>query len=161
MCVAQLDRALGYGPRCRGFESSRARLYKKRTGRLTCPFSCIPKPRPLRVRGSGLVRVTAPSVGSSGKASPGCFSETASPSRARIARPLSRRAKATPGTERIWQNLPQTAQRAVWGREIIKNSASETEKGLWYRASLPPGSREAARGREKLKKSAPDGKRAV
>ena len=25
MCVAQLDRALGYGPRCRGFESSRAR----------------------------------------------------------------------------------------------------------------------------------------
>ena len=26
VCVAQLDRALGYGPRCRGFESSRARL---------------------------------------------------------------------------------------------------------------------------------------
>lgn len=25
VCVAQLDRALGYGPRCRGFESSRAR----------------------------------------------------------------------------------------------------------------------------------------
>ena len=25
MCVAQLDRALGYGPRCRGFESSHAR----------------------------------------------------------------------------------------------------------------------------------------
>ena len=24
--VAQLDRALGYGPRCRGFESSRARM---------------------------------------------------------------------------------------------------------------------------------------
>ena len=26
MCVAQLDRALGYGPRCREFESSRARI---------------------------------------------------------------------------------------------------------------------------------------
>lgn len=26
MCVAQLDRALGYGPRCRGFESSHARV---------------------------------------------------------------------------------------------------------------------------------------
>lgn len=26
VCVAQLDRALGYGPRCRGFESSRARM---------------------------------------------------------------------------------------------------------------------------------------
>ena len=25
VCVAQLDRALGYGPRCRGFESSHAR----------------------------------------------------------------------------------------------------------------------------------------
>ena len=25
MCVAQLDRALGYGPRCREFESSHAR----------------------------------------------------------------------------------------------------------------------------------------
>ena len=29
VCVAQLDRALGYGPRCRGFESSHARLTKK------------------------------------------------------------------------------------------------------------------------------------
>ena len=28
VCVAQLDRALGYGPRCRGFESSRARMKK-------------------------------------------------------------------------------------------------------------------------------------
>ena len=28
MCVAQLDRALGYGPRCRGFESSHARTVK-------------------------------------------------------------------------------------------------------------------------------------
>ena len=26
VCVAQLDRALGYGPRCRGFESSHARV---------------------------------------------------------------------------------------------------------------------------------------
>lgn len=26
VCVAQLDRALGYGPRCREFESSHARL---------------------------------------------------------------------------------------------------------------------------------------
>ena len=26
VCVAQLDRALGYGPRCREFESSRARI---------------------------------------------------------------------------------------------------------------------------------------
>ena len=26
VCVAQLDRALGYGPRCREFESSRARM---------------------------------------------------------------------------------------------------------------------------------------
>ena len=25
VCVAQLDRALGYGPRCRGFESAHAR----------------------------------------------------------------------------------------------------------------------------------------
>ena len=30
MCVAQLDRALGYGPRCRGFESSHARPKKYR-----------------------------------------------------------------------------------------------------------------------------------
>lgn len=29
MCVAQLDRALGYGPRCRGFESSHAREVKE------------------------------------------------------------------------------------------------------------------------------------
>ena len=29
VCVAQLDRALGYGPRCRGFESSHARLWKE------------------------------------------------------------------------------------------------------------------------------------
>ena len=28
VCVAQLDRALGYGPRCRGFESSHARTKK-------------------------------------------------------------------------------------------------------------------------------------
>ena len=28
VCVAQLDRALGYGPRCRGFESSHARWKK-------------------------------------------------------------------------------------------------------------------------------------
>ena len=28
VCVAQLDRALGYGPRCRGFESSHARQKK-------------------------------------------------------------------------------------------------------------------------------------
>ena len=28
VCVAQLDRALGYGPRCRGFESSHARCIK-------------------------------------------------------------------------------------------------------------------------------------
>ena len=28
VCVAQLDRALGYGPRCRGFESSHARNMK-------------------------------------------------------------------------------------------------------------------------------------
>ena len=27
--VAQLDRALGYGPRCRGFESSHARLERR------------------------------------------------------------------------------------------------------------------------------------
>ena len=32
VCVAQLDRALGYGPRCREFESSRARLFKKEVG---------------------------------------------------------------------------------------------------------------------------------
>ena len=30
VCVAQLDRALGYGPRCRGFESSHARWLTKR-----------------------------------------------------------------------------------------------------------------------------------
>ena len=30
VCVAQLDRALGYGPRCRGFESSHARLKNAR-----------------------------------------------------------------------------------------------------------------------------------
>ena len=30
VCVAQLDRALGYGPRCRGFESSHARPKKYR-----------------------------------------------------------------------------------------------------------------------------------
>ena len=29
VCVAQLDRALGYGPRCRGFESSHARKLKQ------------------------------------------------------------------------------------------------------------------------------------
>ena len=29
MYVAQLDRALGYGPRCREFESSHARVYKE------------------------------------------------------------------------------------------------------------------------------------
>ena len=29
MHVAQLDRALGYGPRCREFESSHARVYKE------------------------------------------------------------------------------------------------------------------------------------
>ncbi len=29
VCVAQLDRALGYGPRCRGFESSHARFAEK------------------------------------------------------------------------------------------------------------------------------------
>ena len=28
VCVAQLDRALGYGPRCREFESLRARMKK-------------------------------------------------------------------------------------------------------------------------------------
>lgn len=28
VCVAQLDRALGYGPRCREFESSHARIGK-------------------------------------------------------------------------------------------------------------------------------------
>ena len=32
VCVAQLDRALGYGPRCRGFESSHARLENPQTG---------------------------------------------------------------------------------------------------------------------------------
>ena len=32
MCVAQLDRALGYGPRCRGFESSHAREKNKSFG---------------------------------------------------------------------------------------------------------------------------------
>ena len=30
VCVAQLDRALGYGPRCREFESSRARRKRSR-----------------------------------------------------------------------------------------------------------------------------------
>ena len=30
VCVAQLDRALGYGPRCRGFESSHARPLRYR-----------------------------------------------------------------------------------------------------------------------------------
>ena len=37
VCVAQLDRALGYGPRCRGFESSHARR-KKETGNYFCLF---------------------------------------------------------------------------------------------------------------------------
>ena len=37
VCVAQLDRALGYGPRCRGFESSRARMKKEQDVSLT-PF---------------------------------------------------------------------------------------------------------------------------
>ena len=36
MCVAQLDRALGYGPRCRGFESSHARLLQEES-RTDCP----------------------------------------------------------------------------------------------------------------------------
>ena len=30
MCVAQLDRALGYGPRCREFESSHARFINEK-----------------------------------------------------------------------------------------------------------------------------------
>ena len=36
--VAQLDRALGYGPRCREFESSHARFIKKQAGRMSCLF---------------------------------------------------------------------------------------------------------------------------
>ena len=36
VCVAQLDRALGYGPRCRGFESSHARSLKRQTGYISC-----------------------------------------------------------------------------------------------------------------------------
>ena len=39
VCVAQLDRALGYGPRCREFESSRARM--KRDMILSCLFFVI------------------------------------------------------------------------------------------------------------------------
>jgi hypothetical protein len=41
VCVAQLDRALGYGPRCRGFESSRARM-KKGARRKSYSFFSIP-----------------------------------------------------------------------------------------------------------------------
>ena len=40
VCVAQLDRALGYGPRCRGFESSHARLLQKRLGQNVLVFFC-------------------------------------------------------------------------------------------------------------------------
>ena len=39
VCVAQLDRALGYGPRCRGFESSRARFKEEEIGNILSLFS--------------------------------------------------------------------------------------------------------------------------
>lgn len=42
MCVAQLDRALGYGPRCRGFESSRARMKKGARRKSYSFFSSVP-----------------------------------------------------------------------------------------------------------------------
>ena len=42
VCVAQLDRALGYGPRCRGFESSRARMKKEQDVSLTPFLVCAP-----------------------------------------------------------------------------------------------------------------------
>ena len=55
VCVAQLDRALGYGPRCRGFESSHARWLIKRD-RLDGLSLLI-----VRVRvGHGRVRVCVP-----------------------------------------------------------------------------------------------------
>ena len=38
MCVAQLDRALGYGPRCREFESSHARCKNKKRQPNGCLF---------------------------------------------------------------------------------------------------------------------------
>ena len=40
VCVAQLDRALGYGPRCRGFESSHARSIAKKASDEV--FFCCP-----------------------------------------------------------------------------------------------------------------------
>ena len=36
VCVAQLDRALGYGPRCREFESSHARYLEEADSFLFC-----------------------------------------------------------------------------------------------------------------------------
>ena len=55
VCVAQLDRALGYGPRCRGFESSHARWLTKRDRLDGLSFLIV------RVRvGHGRVRVCVP-----------------------------------------------------------------------------------------------------
>ncbi len=42
VCVAQLDRALGYGPRCREFKSSHARRGKAFTRKCRCFFCCAP-----------------------------------------------------------------------------------------------------------------------
>ena len=47
--VAQLDRALGYGPRCRGFESSRARKIKKNGCICICSFFIL-RTRRMRTR---------------------------------------------------------------------------------------------------------------
>ena len=41
VCVAQLDRALGYGPRCREFESSHARREKAFTRKCRCFFGLL------------------------------------------------------------------------------------------------------------------------
>ena len=39
VCVAQLDRAFGYGPKGRGFESYHTRTKEKDNGFSHCPFS--------------------------------------------------------------------------------------------------------------------------
>ena len=55
VCVAQLDRALGYGPRCREFESSRARI--ERHSRKRMPFSLCKEQRGCCKIGPGTWRV--------------------------------------------------------------------------------------------------------
>ena len=75
VCVAQLDRALGYGPRCRGFESSHARAFnRKGQGIKPCPFSVKEPGRGCSAPGfnlaSGSVGAAAIAAWSTGPAHP-------------------------------------------------------------------------------------------